>query len=194
MYELEDVKEKAAFYELDSHRSVAVVGAAIVENRLTALLRTSMLPDEPLLEEIFRPSGPVGPFGTKIRVAYLLNLIHRDLYRDLLIVNKIRNTFAHDVGVASFEEPTVRDRVRSLKAYAIWQEVAEDSRRKATEEPNDNVIRLHDSIVNDEMSTTRDAFRMCLRLYISKLVQAERRVRSPHEDPSVTREDENHEY
>jgi DNA-binding MltR family transcriptional regulator len=115
VYELEDKNEESAFYELDSHRGIAVVGAAIVENRLTAVLRAAMRQDESALQELFRSSGPLGTFGTKIRLAYLLRLIHEDLYNDLLIVTRIRNAFAHDVKISSFEEQSIRAKMRTSK-------------------------------------------------------------------------------
>ena len=74
MYELEDKDELAAFYELGSDRAIAVVCLAIVENRLTDLLKAAMRKDDTAQEELLNPSGPIGSLATKVKLAYLLGL------------------------------------------------------------------------------------------------------------------------
>jgi DNA-binding MltR family transcriptional regulator len=87
--------EEVAFYTHDSNRAVAVVWAAIIENRLTDVIKTAIRKDEKIASELFDPGGPLGNFGTKIRVAFMLGLVNRNVTDNLLIINKIRNKFAH---------------------------------------------------------------------------------------------------
>jgi hypothetical protein len=175
MYELEDESEKAAFFEAGSDRAVAVICTAIVENRLTAVLKASMRSDPEPLTELFRPSGPLGSLGTKIRLAYLLGLIHEDIYRDLLLTAKIRNEFAHDVRITSFDDESVKSRVYSLRAFKVWK--GDRDRLASQVEGNEDSsfdVRVGAQILRDELSTVRGSFRMCLRFYIWKLVQTEK--------------------
>lgn len=179
MYELEDKEEEAAFYELESDRAIAIVCAAIVENRLTAVLKAGMKQEERVLSELFRPSGPLGSFGTKIRLAFLLNLIHDDIYKDLLQISTIRNDFAHNVKIKSFDDDqSIKDRVQSLKAFSVWKSVHEEYQAELQQNSEDPDIRLKESILRGEMEVTRDAFRMCVRFYIGKLVTTEKAMKN----------------
>jgi hypothetical protein len=74
-------EEATAFYENVSDRASALVLANIVENRLTELLRLQMRDDKALADELFNPSGPLGPFGTKIRVAYMFGLLSPEAHK-----------------------------------------------------------------------------------------------------------------
>src|SRR5437588_12608783 len=79
--------ELEAFYDALRDRDRAIVLSAIAENHLTSLLRVLMRRNEKAIsEELFRPSGPLGPFGTKIRVAYMLRILRPEIYKDLITV------------------------------------------------------------------------------------------------------------
>lgn len=95
--------EKEAFYYFYSDRALAIVLSAILEDRLTSIIRFLMRRDTTIANELFKPTGPLGPFGTKIRLAYMLRIIEHTMYNDMFIVSKIRNKFAHDLSVDSFE-------------------------------------------------------------------------------------------
>jgi DNA-binding MltR family transcriptional regulator len=99
--------ERTAFYDQSSERSMAIVLSSIVENRLTELLQLLMRRDKSLDNEMFNPTGPLGPFGTKIRLAYMLRIASPETYKDLVIINKIRNKFAHDLSVTTFENQQI---------------------------------------------------------------------------------------
>lgn len=176
MYELEDKDEVAAFYERGSDRAVAVVCLAIVENRLTDLLKAAMRKDEKTQEELFNPSGPIGSLGTKIKLAYMLGLIHADVYSDLRLVTKIRNEFAHSVRITSFDEPSIKRRISSLHAFQVWKFLEQQQSAALTDPNADSNAKLQAQILRDELSAWRDTFKMCLRLYIWKLVMSTKRV------------------
>lgn len=172
MYELEDKDEEEAFYDyLGSDRAVGIVLAAIVENRLTSAIKASMRKDETVWGDLFRPGAPVGDFGTKIRLAYMLHLYPRDLYRDLIIVSKIRNAFAHRVTVKEFTDQPVCDLVRSLKAVEVWKSVRDD-----TKAHTDSRGKLMHQVLDGDLETLRESYRLCIRYYIWKLVMIEKSI------------------
>jgi DNA-binding MltR family transcriptional regulator len=176
-YELEDKDEEAAFYEQGSDRAVAVVCTSILDNRLTALLKAALKQDERVLPELFRSTGPLGSFGTKIRLAYVLELIPEGIYEDLLKITRIRNDFAHKVTIKSFEDDdAVRNRIQALRAFSVWKSLEEEYRAEIQQNPQDNNIRLAQSILRDELETMRDSFRLCVRFCIWHLVTAEKAV------------------
>lgn len=67
-------------------------------------------------KELFRPSGPLGPFGTKVSLAYMLRLLAPESYSDFLTVSKIRNKVTHDLSQTSFEDHNI---AAMIKNYAF---------------------------------------------------------------------------
>ena len=45
--------------------------------------------------DLFGPVTPLVSFASEIRMAYALNVIRRNVYRDLEKLRKLRNAFAH---------------------------------------------------------------------------------------------------
>lgn len=117
-------EELEAFYDHSSDRAMAIMLGQMVENRLTRILRLLMLRDETLQSEMFRSSGPLGSFGTKIRLAYLLRTVDHDRFLDLMVVYKIRNDFAHDLSLKSFDNHSISSRIRNAPMFSIIQDMA----------------------------------------------------------------------
>jgi hypothetical protein len=63
---------------------------------------------------MFRESGPLGTFGTKINLAYLIGMFGSRVRSDLHYVRKIRNAFAHNVQIDSFFSSPVKEWAMSL--------------------------------------------------------------------------------
>lgn len=87
-----------------SPRAVAVVAGAFVEEHLTKVLRWRLVKERiksnvDLQEEMFRPGGPLGDFGNKLNLAYLMGLISKDAWKELDDIRLIRNRFAHNVEI-----------------------------------------------------------------------------------------------
>jgi hypothetical protein len=105
--------------EFDSDRAAGIVAGSIAETRLEQALLSRLRPaDTPKLQDItqqlFRPSGALGPFSTKIDLAYLIRLLSDDAYKDLTNVKNIRNDFAHKLDHDSFDVPSIRDRCKNF--------------------------------------------------------------------------------
>jgi hypothetical protein len=56
--------------ETSSDRTTAIVAVAFIEDQLTTALRRRLHQDEKVLGDMFRETGPLGAFGTKINLAY----------------------------------------------------------------------------------------------------------------------------
>lgn len=105
--------------EFDSDRAAGIVAGSIAETRLEQALQsrlraadTSKLQD--IVRELFRASGALGPFSTKIDLAYLMRLLSDEAYKDLTNVKNIRNDFAHKLDHDSFDTPSIRDRCHNF--------------------------------------------------------------------------------
>lgn len=116
----EDIKVLDEIRNGASDRAVGIIGASLVEIHLTNLLKRAFIKektnkDAEIMNEIFRSAGPLGPFATKIKVAYLMGMISDELYRDLTNMKEIRNKFAHHTECGSFKVPDISSRCFNFK-------------------------------------------------------------------------------
>lgn len=185
--ELMTKEETAAFYENVSDRSSALVLANIVENRLTEALKLIMRDDKPLVDELFNPSGPLGAYGTKIRLAYMLRMLAPETYKDLMIIGRIRNKFAHDLSVTSFDNQQIHDWIKNMHIYGIVKTMT-DQGRAAIEAHEKGAPRYTtaDYVKSGFMTTAERTYRNCLRFIIHHIIDYEMAVRAakPETSPS----------
>jgi DNA-binding MltR family transcriptional regulator len=105
----------AAFEEMQgsSDRAAGIVASAIVEDHLTTALKSRFHHDEPMIRELFKGTGPLAPFSTKIKLAFLLGLLSARACKDLQTIRRIRNDFAHKLD-KTFETQNIKDMAMNL--------------------------------------------------------------------------------
>jgi DNA-binding MltR family transcriptional regulator len=118
------------------HRATAILGAAYLEHALESLLRAYMT-EELSKEEVVRlfdgaQGGILGSFSAKIRVAYAIRLLHRNPYRALLLMNDIRNVFAHSLYSVDFCTDLI---VQDCKQLTTISEELADAARITADDP-----------------------------------------------------------
>src|SRR5271156_1685063 len=101
------------------------MGAAYLDHALELLLASEFRPlkkDEH--NRLFRASRDGYMSGTdgKIRLAYALRLFGPHCYNDLLIINDIRNVFAHSLHRVDFAHPLVTADCENLRMVAALPE------------------------------------------------------------------------
>ena len=175
MVSLKDADEEIAFYDHDSNRAVGVMWPAIIENRLTSLLRAAFIKDNERADSMLNPSGPLGSFGAKINLAYLMGLYCKEAHQDLLTISKIRNKFAHDVTVKEFEADAIKSRIQNLDVYRAGKEALAHLESTAPSSP-DTMERTKLFVMRQEMADMRSVFHYAIRMYIHILVDLENRV------------------
>ncbi len=94
--------------EKESARGLALVGAAILDDRLCDLLKSFLIPKPEKVKQLLGAGGPLGTLRSRITAAYCLGLVAEDQYHTLLTLNEIRNKFAHDLDSESFDSQRVR--------------------------------------------------------------------------------------
>jgi hypothetical protein len=99
----------------DSDRAAAIVGAAILETRLTQSIKGRTFSDKTINERMFGSMGALGSLSAKIDLAYMLGIFNRDVHQDLHVVRRIRNRFAHHLDVTDFNSQSILDMCASLK-------------------------------------------------------------------------------
>lgn len=110
-------------FEASTDRAAAIVGGGYVEECLLRALKWHLHKDGKRFERLFHHSGPLSSFEMRIHIAVLVGLINDEFARDLLIIKGVRNEFAHDLALRSFDTATVRDRLNNLSLLTINRKV-----------------------------------------------------------------------
>lgn len=102
--------------ELDSasERACAIVGAALLDHNLADLLLSFMIDAKETKKLLRDPDGPLGSLGNKTNIAYSLGLLTSTEYDNLKLIGNIRNAFAHQIDLASFEDQWITQKCNLL--------------------------------------------------------------------------------
>lgn len=180
--------EIEAFYDALRDRDRAIVLSAIAENHLTSLLQLLMRREEKeIFQQLFNPSGPLGPFGTKIRVAYMLRMLPPEVHKDLMVVSKIRNKFAHDLSIKSFDDQQITAWVKGMHHYNMFLNAVKTFQEQHRAERDSGLpeseckFRTPAYILGNSAKTTVDSYRETVRLIIHWIVDYEDHIKSEEE-------------
>jgi len=107
----------------ESDRAAVLIAGALLENALTALLQSALVPNPSALDTLFDGAvAPLGSFSAKIDLAFRIGAISPQLSRDLHLIRRIRNEFAHRPAACQFEDQDIRSRILELsKSHGIFQ-------------------------------------------------------------------------
>jgi DNA-binding MltR family transcriptional regulator len=94
--------------EKESDRGVVLISAEFIDIFLTNLFKECLNLDKDIKKVILEgPTAILNSFSNKIKIAYSIGLIDKNIYENLECVRKIRNMFAHRIFDASFEDPEI---------------------------------------------------------------------------------------
>ena len=102
-------------FHKETDRAAVILAASIADELLRTLLAAHLVPISSASDELFDgANAPLGTFSSRIEMAYRVGLISVRLARDLHLVRRIRNDFAHNIQGCTFEDARVRQRVTEL--------------------------------------------------------------------------------
>jgi hypothetical protein len=93
------------FHE-ESDRAAAVLAGGYLDAFLEDALRSTFV-SIARVDALFEGQGALRSFASKIALAAAMGIVTEPLARDLDIIRKVRNHFAHHIWDASFEAPPV---------------------------------------------------------------------------------------
>jgi hypothetical protein len=102
-------------FERETDRACVILSAAMLEQALDALLKAYLVPitgKDTLLDDVY---SPISSFNAKIDLCHRIGLISAKFCRDLHLIRRIRNDFAHDVSGCNFNNNDVRSRVLEIR-------------------------------------------------------------------------------
>jgi Mannitol repressor len=121
-------------YETTDDRSCAILFTAYLDNCLgEAFLNITKYPDD-ASKSLLKDTAPMGTLSAKINLLWVLGHLSEPVYRDLNLIRKIRNEFAHEVTASSFNHDPVRSwclelRLPHLRSESqVYEELREDLR------------------------------------------------------------------
>ncbi|MDN7848461.1 hypothetical protein DF047_04485 [Burkholderia cenocepacia] len=103
-------------FNKESDRGAAILAGSFLEHYLGVFLQSKTV-DEKVAEKLFGAMGPLATFSQRIAVAYAFGFIDKELYRNIELIRKIRNYFAHHPFEGTFESEEVKGKVLSLSTY-----------------------------------------------------------------------------
>jgi DNA-binding MltR family transcriptional regulator len=112
---------KEALDELQSStdRAIAIVGAVLIDNGLRALITDHLRGDQVVENELFQHTGALGALGPKARLAYLMSLIDKHAYEDIVLIEHIRNRFAHRLECKKFSHTLIAKDIAKFSTNKI---------------------------------------------------------------------------
>ena len=114
---IENYREVLQGFHEESDRGAAVLAGSFAEHYLGNYLMF-FFPEDVDTDAMFGNSGALSSFSQRIEIAYAFGLLTKSSRRDLSLVRKIRNHFAHHPADSGFEASPVREWVEGLSIPA----------------------------------------------------------------------------
>lgn len=96
-----------------TERGAALTIASHLDRQLEDALSAAMI-DSSLRRKIFKEGAPLSNFATKQELLYLLGIITKNVYKELVTIRMIRNHFAHSRGHVDFSDEYVIGECKKL--------------------------------------------------------------------------------
>lgn len=133
-----------------------MAAAAFVDEELKRLLISKLADERDLIDAAFGRNGPISSFSARIDFAMLLGLLSRNEGRDLHLLRKIRNDFAHSPDPLSFTDQTVQR--RCLEFFHTTREPTASPRQHFTSTVSSLLAAIHASIFRADRLTVPHGF------------------------------------
>ena len=126
----------------ESDRASVILVASLMDEALTSLLKNYFVTVPHSSDPLFDSStAPLSTFSSKIDIAHRTGLLSNKLSRDIHLIRKIRNSFAHDIYGCSFDNGSVKSRVDELYKSAV------ELTDRATSSPREKFLYISAAIL-----------------------------------------------
>ena len=104
---IERVHEFRKTLSLETDRGCVMMAAAYIDDQLGELLKAYLIDDKKVVKLMFDFNGPFGTFSSRNDGAYALGLLPGNVHRDIHLLRKIRNDFAHVSTPITFDDEPI---------------------------------------------------------------------------------------
>jgi DNA-binding MltR family transcriptional regulator len=127
-------------FEKETDRGAAIFATSLFDAALRNLLIGYFVANTNSKDEIFDgPNAPLSTLSSKIIMSYRLGILSDRYVRDLNLIRKIRNEFAHNIQGCDFNHSGILSRIQELEKSS--QTVAKLNIMKGLKESEDNDAR-----------------------------------------------------
>lgn len=151
-----------------SDRAAAIVGAVLLENCVDRALR-QLLRDHKksatrgsVHDEMFQSGGPLGSFRARNDLAFMLGLYSAGVWGDIDTIRDIRNDFAHDLSITSFNSQSIRARCENIRWFERHVFETQEAGKMA---PLDVRAKLFEGQLPELLSDPRKRYLLAIRFY-----------------------------
>ena len=116
---LDQAEDLAKFVEelkRETDRGLPLVGAALVDEKLLETLQAFFCNEKSSEKLLNDGSAPLGTFSSRIELCFALGLIDEFEYREISLLRKVRNAFAHAKHGTSFQTEKIKGFCSTLKS------------------------------------------------------------------------------
>lgn len=143
---------------LESDRGCILIGASVLDDGLSGLLRKHLGRTEHIsksaMEPLFASMGPLSSFSARIKLAYCLGLIDQSEFEDLERIRKIRNKAAHEYTSKTFTDNEIIQITRCLDGAnraVLAMKKSEAAQKYALNSPSEGTIAAsHEQEISKE--------------------------------------------
>lgn len=117
---LEDADDLARFtdeLQRETDRGLALVGAALIDDRLSQTLRSFFCDGKAAGNLLKEGEAPLGTFSSRIELCFALGLIDEFEYHEINLIRKVRNEFAHSKHGTTFQTEKIKSLCSNLQAH-----------------------------------------------------------------------------
>ena len=106
----DDLKDLSSFFselQQETDRGLPLVAAALIDEKLLETLQSFLCPGKSADRLLTDPNAPLGTFSARINACAALGLIDQFEYREITLIRRVRNLFAHSRHGLSFDDEKV---------------------------------------------------------------------------------------
>ena len=111
-------------------RAMVLSLATFLEDTLGRLLFAYLRTSKATKELVDGFNAPLGTFGTRIKAVYALGLVTEEQFKDMEILRKVRNHFAHDWEGVTLQRNDISALIGQLSGYTVDHEPIEGGDRE----------------------------------------------------------------
>jgi DNA-binding MltR family transcriptional regulator len=121
-------------FEKESDRAAVILAASFLDDLLRSALIGRLTSNHSTKDSLFDgANAPLSSFSSRIDMAFRLGIISDKFARDLHIIRRLRNDFAHNVTGCTFDNPPVKSRVEELmRSHGILERTRNYTNTKET--------------------------------------------------------------
>lgn len=164
-----------------NHRALVIIAGAYLDFLLQRLLSAGMA-DVKWKGDLFDGQGALATFSARIDVACAMGLLPESIRRDLHLIRKVRNHFAHRVPGGNLNEKPPSQWIESTAAFRFVRDAAERGGRKPKPHDFEDSVHVLAGLLHGCVDRTRPVKKSTFDL--AALLEAEKGGRAPKRDPT----------